>query len=263
MENKKIKEIALDLTVDRNDYMSAFRKNIFRFIEEKDITLSDISEAADIPFSTLRTFLYGTTNDCKLSTAVKLAKAFGISIDELVGAGTIEDGTRTTIALARTLKDHHRQVIRLFAKHQYELHGNVPPTSKQISILLPECKNGHLETTNITEAVNIDHLPSNVRADACLALKIPCDHYEPFYLKGEILVLGAHRLGYDGERCIISKNGKMYICIKKIETIDGVKKTKYISLLTGKNVLFTSDEIDDRIGYVIGFMYPDGKWGAR
>lgn len=263
MEREKLKKLSLNLTTDRNDYMSAFRKNIDMYVAEKDITLREIAEKADIPYSTLNTFLYGTSNDCKLSTAVKLARAFGISIDELVGAGTIEDGTRTTIALARTLKDHHRNVIRLFAKHQYELHGNVPPTSKQISVLLPECQHGHLKTTNVTEAINIDHLPSSVRADACLALKIPCDHYEPYFLKDEILVLGAHRLGYNGERCVISKNGNMYLCVKKIETIDGVKKTKYLSLLTGKNVLFTSDEIDDRIGYVIGFMYPDGEWGAR
>lgn len=263
MENKKIKEIALNLTVDRNDYMSAFRKNIFRFIEEKDITLNDIAEAADIPFSTLRTFLYGTTSDCKLSTAVKLARAFGISVDELIGAGTIEDGTRTTIALARTLKEHHRYIIRLYAKHQYELHGNVPVTSKQISVLLPECQHGHLRTTNITEALNIDHLHPTVKSEACLGLKIPCKHYEPFYLRDEILVLGAHRDGINGERCVVSKDGNMYICIKKIETIDGQRKIKYLSLIDRWNVLFTSDEIDDKIGYVIGFLHPDGEWGIR
>lgn len=243
--------------------MSAFRKNIDMYVADKDITLREIAEAADIPYSTLNTFLYGTSNDCKLSTAVKLARAFGITIDELVGAGTMEPETKECVAMSRALKQHHRYVNQLFVKHQYLLHGDVPATSKQISVLLPECQNGHLKTTNVIEGLNIDHLPSGVHADACLGLKIPCKHYEPFFLENEILILGAHRLGNNGERCVISKNGNMYICTKKIETINGEKKIKYISLIDNHNIIFTSDEIDDRIGYVIGFLHPDGEWGVR
>ena len=47
------------------------------------ITIKDISEESSIPFSTLNTFLYGNSKDIKLSTAVKLAKALNVSIDEL------------------------------------------------------------------------------------------------------------------------------------------------------------------------------------
>jgi len=243
--------------------MSAFRKNIDMYIAEKDITLREISEAADIPYSTLNTFVYGKSTDCKLSTAVKLARAFGVTVDELIGAETMEPETRECVAMSRSLKPHHRYVNRLFVKHQYLLHGEVPTTSKQISVLLPECKHGHLHTTNIIEAFNVDHLDKQVRSEACLALKIPCRHYEPYYLRDEILILGAHRDGTNGERCVVSKDGNLYICVKKIENIDGKKKIKYLSLMDRKNVLFTSDEIDDKIGYVIGFLHPDGSWGIR
>ena len=262
MEKKKIFEMALDLTVDRSDYMSAFRKNVFKYVDQKDITLNDIAEAADIPFSTLRTFLYGTSADCKLSTAVKLARAFGVSIDELVGAGTIEDETRLTIAMARTLKPHHRHNIRIYAKHQYLLHRDVPPKSKQVSVLLPECKNGFLKTTNINEALNIDHLEKSVKAEAYMGLKIPCDHYEPYFLPGEILILGAHREGLNGEKCVVSKDGNMYICKKNIFTADNKKVINYMAL-TNSKLIFDYEEIEDRIGYVIGFLTPDGEWGER
>ena len=262
MEKKKIFEIAMHLTVDRENYMSSFRKNIFRYVEEKDITLNDIAEAADIPFSTLRTFLYGNSSDCKLSTAVKIARAFGISIDELVGAGTIEEETRTTIAMSRTLMPHHRHSIRVYAKHQYQLHKDVKPESKQISVLLPECQYGHLKTTNITEALNIDHLPPAVKADAYIGLKIPCDHYEPHFMTGETLILGAHREGLNGEKCVVTKYGNMYLCKKNIFTVDGKKVINY-QALTNSKLIFTYDEIEDRIGYVIGFLNPDGSWGAR
>lgn len=263
MEDKKLKQISLKMTSDRNDYMSAFRKNIFTFLEDKDITLSEVAEKADISFSTLRTFLYGDATDCKLSTAVKLARAFGISMDELVGAETIENETRQTIAMSRNLKDHHRYVIRLFAKHQYLLHGEVPQTSKQISVLLPECQYGHLKTTNLTEALNIDFLPKEMRSEVCLGLKIPCSHYEPYYIKEEILLLGAHREGFDKERCVVSKDGNLYLCIKNITKVNGTKLIKYVSMIDQKNVLFTSQEMGDKIGYVVGFLHPDLTLGIR
>lgn len=262
LQREKLKKLALNLTVDRNDYMSAFRKNIDMYVAEKDITLREIAEAADISYSTLNTFVYGNSTDCKLSTAVKLARAFGISVDELIGAGTIEDETRQTIAMSRNLKDHHRHVIRVFAKHQYLLHGDVPVKSKQISVMIPECQHGHLRTTTMTEALNIDHLPQSVKSEACLGLRIPCKHYEPLFMRDETLILGAHREGLNGEMCVVSKDGNMYICKKKIFFTEGKKEINYHSVING-NLLFKYDDIDDRIGYIIGFLNPDCSWGIR
>lgn len=231
-------------------------------MESKEFTLSELAEKADIPFSTLRTFLYGGSTDCKLSTAVKIAHAFGISIDELVGAETIEAETRNTIAMSRILKEHHRYVIRMFAKHQFLLHSEVPATSKQISVLLPDCQHGHLKTTNLSEALNIDHLPPSIKSEVCLGFKIPCKHYEPHFFRDEILLIGAHREGLNGEKCVVSKDGNIYICKKNILTVSGKKVINYMSLINGK-LLFNYDDIDDRIGYVIGFLSPDGELGVR
>lgn len=263
MEKKKLLKMALNLTTNSENYMESFRRNIFMYVDGKNVKLSDIADAADIPFSTLRTFLYGTTTDCKLSTAVKLARAFGISIDELVGAGTIEPETRECIAMARNLDEHHRYVMRSFVRHQYKLHGEVSEKSKQISVLLPECQHGFLNTTNVIEPLNIDHLPKHIKSEACLGLRVPCHHYEPYYMKNEIILLGANRDGLNNEKCVVVRDGNMYICIKRIEIINGKRIAKYISLIDGKNVLFTSDEIDEKLGYVIGFLYPDGTWGIR
>lgn len=231
-------------------------------MESKEFTLSELAEKADIPFSTLRTFLYGDSTDCKLSTAIKIAHAFGISIDELVGAETIEAETRNTIAMSRILKEHHRYVIRMFAKHQFLLHSEVPATSKQISVLLPDCQHGHLKTTNLSEALNIDHLPPSIKSEVCLGFKIPCKHYEPHFFRDEILLIGAHREGLNGEKCVVSKDGNIYICKKNILTVSGKKVINYMSLINGK-LLFNYDDIDDRIGYVVGFLSPDGELGVR
>lgn len=263
MNNEKLKKMSLKLVSNPDNFMQAFRKNVDMYIAEKDITIREVSEVADIPFETLKSFIYGETKECKLSTAVKLAKAFNVTIDELVGAGTIEDDTRECVALARNLKDHHRYVIRTFVKHQYDLHGNTPKSSKQISVLLPECNNGRLKTTIVSEALNIDHLQQASKSRACLGIRIPCDHYEPYFLQNEIVLLGADRDGLNNEKCVVIYKGDLYICIKRIEVVNGIKEVKYLSLMDGKNVLFKKEEIDDKMGYVIGFLYPDGTWGDR
>lgn len=263
MDKEKLKKISLKLTSNREDYMSSFKHNIDMYVEEKDITLREIADVADIPYKTLTNFLYSSSKDCNLSTAVKLARAFNVTIDELVGAGTIEDDTRECVALARNLKDHHRYVIRSYVRHQYKLHGDVPANCKQISVMLPECHNGHLKTTNITEALNIDHLQPDIRSKVCLGLRVPCEHYEPHFMQNEIILLATDRDGLNNERCVISHGGNFYLCRKKIEIVNGTKKVSYISLMDGHSKMFDYEEIDDKIGYVIGFLYPDESWGER
>ena len=59
MNKEKLKKISKNLSANFDDFMSAFRKNMFMYLEEKGITIKDISEESDVPFSTLNTFLYG------------------------------------------------------------------------------------------------------------------------------------------------------------------------------------------------------------
>ena len=165
--------------------------------------------------------------------------------------------------MSSELDQHHRYVIKTYVKHQYLLHAQTPPKSKSISIMLPECQNGYLRTTNVMEALNIDHLQTGTRSRACLGLRIPCKHYEPYYMQNEIVLIAADRDCLNNERCVVTHSGNYYLCIKRIQVVDNVKTIKYLSIMDGKNVLFDISEIDDKIGYVIGFLNPDGSWGIR
>lgn len=269
MNNEKLKKMSLKLVSNPDNFMQAFRKNVDMYIAEKDITIREVAEVADIPFETLKSFIYGETKECKLSTAVKLAKAFNVTIDELVGAGTIEEETRKTIAMARNLKEHHRKVIRMYAKHQYIMHGENGVNSKSISILTPVCKNGHLKTTIIDKKLCIDFLAKPTMEKVGMGIKIPCDHYEPHFLKGEVALLGFDREGENNEMCVISSGGNIYFCIKKIQFVNGKKEVNYVAI-TNKQKIFSFDEIDDRFGYVVGWLEPDSEdedttysWGER
>ena len=74
LKKEKIWEISLELSVCDNtdDFMRSFRKNLDRFLAEKDITYSRLAEEANISFSALKTLMASNGKDCNLSTAIKL-----------------------------------------------------------------------------------------------------------------------------------------------------------------------------------------------
>ena len=64
------------------------------------------------------------------------------------------------------------------------------------------------------------------------------------------------------EICVITQGDNYYIVRKKSYIAnDGKKRWKYISLFTEKE--FLKEEIDDKLGYVVGFLNSDGSWGVR
>lgn len=263
MKNEKSKNIRLCLVSKPENWMESFRENVGLLRAHYGWSVRVLSEKTDISENTLNNFLQGKTKDCDQSMAIKLAKVFNVTIDELLGSGTMQPITQRCVAMSAELEDHHRYVIQKFVTHQYDMHSDVPAKSKQISVLIPECRNGHLKTTNVTEPLNVDHLSNGTKSKACLGIRIPCQHYEPYYMQNEIILLAADRDGNNGERCVISHGGNLYLCIKHIGIKDGKKTVEYLSLMDKRNVLFKLEEIDDKIGYVIGFLYPDGKWGER
>ena len=262
MKKEKLKKLSLKLTADRENYMSAFRHNVDMYVAEKDIKLREIAEEADIPFSTLNTFLYGDASDCKLSTAVKLARAFDVSIDELVGAETINAISKESLAICRNLPEHSLYLIRHFIRHQESIYGDYKQEQKIISVLTPECANGHLLTTNVVAPLCIDHLADNIKSRVSLGMKIPCEHYMPYFSPYDTLLLAADRDGLHGEKCVISYKGNFFIVIKQFYMEDGQRKIKYVSLINQKTEVFPH-EIDDKLGYIVGYLNPDGSWGIR
>lgn len=262
MKNEKKKKLEENLVSNPTNFIDSFRKNIFEMMDVKDLSLRELSEMADMPFETLKSFLYGNAKDCKLSTAVKLSRAFHISIDELVGAETIHPLSRESLSICRKLPDYVVYLIRSFIRHQYHIHSKFDEKSVNIPVLLPECQNGYLQTTNITDTVCIDHLTNGLKFKICLGLKIPCEHYEPYYMPNEIILLAADRDGQHNERCVVSYKGNFFLVRKIFYVENGEKKFKYVSLIEGRREILSSD-IDDKLGYVVGYLNPDESWGIR
>lgn len=260
-KREKLYGLALNLSSCQNDeFMENLRKNLDMYLQEKSVTYANLSEQAGISFSTLNSLMNGNGKDCNLSTVIKLSKALGITMDELVGANTMDADTRDYVAKLRIMPPHFQNLAKSYIRHVYKLFIKTNAPEPRL-VLLPEFSGEHLQTTNVTKTIDISHLERSIIPKVGHCLRIPCDHYEPYFLRDEIVLLGADRDAMNNELCVISNDGQYYIVRKKMFIEDGVKKWKYMSLFTDKE--FLKDEIEEKLGYIVGFLNPDNSWGER
>ena len=246
LEKEKLKKISKNLSANRDDFISAFRHNLFMYIDEKDITIKDISEESDVPFSTLNTFLYGNSKDIKLSTAVKLAKALNVSIDELIGAETINEVSRESITICRNLPDNALYLIRWYIRYIDSLNKKNEPHRRYVSVMELECNhNGNLKITTNYRHIDITDIGEEYRSKVFFGITIPCEHYMPTYSPYDILLIANDRNAKINENVLIRTDGNLFIAKRKVE--NGI--VKYYSIRDGKFRL-SEDEVDEVIGYI-------------
>ena len=254
MNKEKLKKISKNLSANSDDFMSAFRKNMFMYIEEKDITIKEISEESGIPFSTLNTLLYGNSKDIKLSTAVKLAKALNVSIDELIGAETINEVSRESISICRNLPDNEVYLIRWYIRYIDSLNKKNEPHRRYVSIMELECNhNGNLKITTNYRHIDITDIGEEYRSKVFFGITMPCDHYMPVYSPYDILLIANDRNAKTNENVLIRTDGNLFLAKRKVE--NGL--VKYYSIRDGKFRL-NEDNVDEVIGYIAGTI-PNNK----
>lgn len=228
------------------NYIDAFRKHLDALMLEHDYTIREVAELADLSFDTFKTFLYDKeAKDCRLSTAIKLAKAFHISIDELVNAGTIEQKAVDSLKTYRTLPVGARRFIDWHIQNQKFLHEE-HNKKKMVNVMLPLCAgNGNMKLTNDYELMDITHLDDDLAYKIFLGLKIPCLHYLPHYTEGDLLLIANDRDAMRGEHTLIKFNDNLVIINRKIEN----GKENYYALRDG-NLRPVDPEHVQVIGYV-------------
>lgn len=246
LDEEKLKKISRKLSANPNDYVSAFRQNLFKYVDEKDITIKDISEEADVPFSTLNSFLYKDSKDVKLSTAVKLAHALNVSIDELVGADTINEVSRESISICRNLPDNALYLIRWYIRYIDSLNKNNDPNKRYVSVMELECNlHGNLKITTNYMHIDITDIHPELRGKIFFGITMPSDHYMPHYSPYDILLIANDRNPQWNEDSLLRIDGCLYIARRKIE--NGV--AKYYSIRDGK-FRKNEDDVDEVIGYI-------------
>lgn len=247
-QDEIFKNLPQKFVTNDTDYMSAFRHNVLLYLSEGDITLQDLAEWSGLSVDTLKSFLYKGLKDCKLSTAVSLAKAMGTSVDELIGAGTVPDLTRESISMCRSLPEHALHLVRWHIRHQNFLYNQIHKDRIVITIMNTGCQhNGNLELTTDYETLDITDMNPDITAKVFFGIKMPCDHYMPTYSHYDILLVANDRDPMSHENAVIIHNGLLAIAKRKVE--NGI--VNFYSIRDGKFRRSENDRIEV-LGYIAG-----------
>lgn len=245
MKKVKIKPEKLILSENQENVIQCFRDNIERCMDFYDLTIKEVANKADLAYGTLNTFLYDKTQkNCNLMTAIKLAKAFNVSIDDLVGCGTRNPLERESLSLYYDLPQNERAVVRWIIQNMHDNYNELPPGTKAVRVMTPKCVSGNIMTTNEWDYITINDIPSDIQSKIFIGFRIPCVHYMPIYNNGDVLLIASDRAPISGEQCVVKANNNLYIA--RCKRVGG--KIEFYSII--RNVLKAVDSNAEIIGYI-------------
>ena len=99
MKKENLYNLSEYFTKENDSFAENLRYNLDICLKHSDITIHELAESAGISFDTLKNLLYQNSKDCKLSTAALLAKAIGVTADELIGLDTISEEDMDCISI--------------------------------------------------------------------------------------------------------------------------------------------------------------------
>lgn len=210
MKSQKMENFEEKSSGKSTNYIETFRKNIDRLMAQHDYTIVELSEFADMSFSTLKNFLYDKeAKDCRLSTAIKLAEVFDVTIDELVGI--LDAKTARQLDSYRTLPKSSQALIDWYINNEVFIHSQHDKT-KPITIMLPVCAhNGNLKKTSDYIHFDASVLDNELYHKVFFGIKIPCDHYLPHYRQNDILLIANDRNAMNNEDTVVLINDNIVI----------------------------------------------------
>lgn len=249
LKNEKNLDVKKNVGEKPQNYITVFRQNIDKEIEKRDWTLRETAEKADMPYETLKNFLYDKeAKDCKLSTVVKLARAFGVGIDELVGAGTYKEDAIKYIKIYRELPESSKSLIKWHIEDQLRLRLHKEQHNRRIiRIMAPLCTaNGNLRKTRFYEDYDLsDEYSKEEYYKVFFGIRIPCDHYLPFYMKNDILLIANDRSPMQDDVVVLVVGDFLAIAKHRLE--NGV--IKYYGIRDG---IFRAERSDNI--HVLGYI---------
>lgn len=247
LNSNDLRALSSKLKAEPDNYMHSFRQNISLYVDQKEITLQEIADLADISLSTLKSFLYGDSKDCTLSTAIKLAKVFNVSIDELVGAGTISPQTCNSLQTMRQLPESFTHFVRWCIHFHYDNLTRHNVTHKAIEVMEAYTgENGNLKISNQMTVMDISNLSDDIRPKIFMGIRMPTNTYAPTYFKGDILLVANDRKPMVGDRVIFSTGDNMWIVEKKL-----TNKTYNYHFIRNNKICAHECDIENIVGYIV------------
>ena len=173
-----------------------FREILRGQLQEKKITLSALALKADLSEDTLRSVVYGKSQDIKLSTVIKIADVLDCPLDDLVGRNYYSEEEKVLHKRIHRFAGHSLRAVQYFSELEESMalqHSSKGEMVIPVFSLLGNMKDGMYGHGHSTEKLDITDYPSVLREDADFGLKILSDHFEPIYFLNDILICSCKR----------------------------------------------------------------------
>lgn len=177
-------------------------------MNEKGWSLQQLADISDLPMETVRNVYYGKTNDPKISTVMKLAKAFNLSVNCLMGQCPHTPQERIILQNYRACGPHGKSLIEFIAKYEAgAIKSERNATEKhKIPCLVPH---GDIHKGIVYETCQTIEVETSI-PEAFVGIRMTNNDLAPAYCRDDI-ILFENRFPHDGERAAFFKNGRAYI----------------------------------------------------
>lgn len=182
--------------------------NIKRCMELKDMSVNELAEKADVPVETIRSLIYGKSDNPKINTLIALKRALDVSLCELLGE--ITEGEQAVLDNYRKCSKHGKQIVQLMAeKHALAAVSEKAGVKREIPCYIPV---SHLDDGIEDSTSNIIYIET-VNEDAFAAYKIMTNNFINYgFYDGDVILVAKKTLQF-GDKAVFSTGRRAYFRI--------------------------------------------------
>lgn len=192
-----------------------FRSTLRKMLREKKLTLNALSLQADLSEDTLRSIIYGKSQDIKLSTMIKIADVLNCSLDELAGRSPYSTQEQSILNRIRNLPKRSVNVLQFIIElEEHSALYNSKKGTDMIPVFVPvgNLRDGMFYDCSLYEELDISEYPGSLKSITDFGIRIVTHNYEPIYYPNDILLFSHNKLPEFHDIVLyIDHEGKIYI----------------------------------------------------
>lgn len=219
--------------------ITVLSERIRQLMAEKKWSIQRLADIAGLPEETVRNIYYARTPDPKISTIMKLGKAFGVSVNCLMGECQLTMEERVLLQNYRMCGNHGKDIIASIARYEArtmkELREN--PNEHSIPLIIPQ---GEIRQGFVFETCDTKEIMTSVQ-ESYIGIQITTNDLAPMFCKNDILLF-ENRFPRHGEKAAFYYDKKIYI--RKFVEEDGQYKLQCLHKYDKDIILKRMDEVD-------------------
>jgi len=195
--------------------LTTFRRNLRARLKKQNISLGALSTTSNLSEDTLRSIIYGKSQDIKLSTITKIADVLNCSIDTLIDRNVYSPTLNKIIDQLSSLPEYSLQAISMIiTMEEKSILKSSTKSKMMLPILVPNGNftDGMYYDRNSFEHLDITDYPSSLKEECDYGMKISTRYLEPVYIPNDILLISAKTFPKKEDIVVfINNDGKIFI----------------------------------------------------